>query len=80
MCNTSLYRESFPVLIASLEEVKLLHVNGTSVEKTKAEKAEDISKEIYNVKFALTLAVLCDVYRIFAQISVLLQVRLFQKI
>ena len=80
MCNTSLYRESFPVLIASLEEVKLLHVNGTSVEKTKAEKAEDISKEIYNVKFVLTLAVLCDVYRIFAQISVLLQVRLFQKI
>ena len=60
--------------------MKLLHVNGTSVEKTKAEKAEDISKEIYNVKFVLTLAVLCDVYRIFAQISVLLQVRLFQKI
>ena len=64
------------MLIATLEEVKLLYFNGTSDQKTKAENAEDITKEIYNVKFALTLAVLCDVYRIFSEISVILQVRL----
>lgn len=67
------FRESYPVLIACLEEVKQLHHNGTSDQKTKAENAEDISSSIYNIKFALSLAVLCDVYHIYSQISVLLQ-------
>ena len=62
------------MLISCLEEVKGLYFNGRSDEKKKAEKAEDILNSIYNVKFALTLAVLCDVYGIYSQIAVLLQV------
>jgi hypothetical protein len=68
-----LSRESYPVLVACLEEVKGLHMNGTSDQKKKAETAEDTLNSIYNVKFALSLAVLCDVYSIYSQISVLLQ-------
>ena len=66
-------RDSYPVLVACLEEVKALYINGTSDQKSKAEKAEHILNCIYNVKFALTLAVLCDVYRIYSEISVALQ-------
>ena len=47
--------------------------NGTSEQKKKAEKAEEILNSIYSIKFALTLAVLIDVYRIYSQIAVLLQ-------
>ena len=53
--------------------MKQLYQGNSSDQKTKAEKAKDISNSIYNVKFALSLAVLCDVYQVFSQISVLLQ-------
>ena len=67
------FRESYPVLIACLEEVKGLYFTGKSDEKNKAEKADELLSSIYNVKFSLNLAVLCDVYNIYSQISVLLQ-------
>ena len=70
-----LFRESYPALIASLLEVKELYSTGRSDEKKKAEKAKDILNSIFNVKFSLTLAVLCDVYTIYSQIAVLLQVK-----
>lgn len=63
------------MLIASLLEVKELYSTGRSDEKKKAEKAKDILNSIFNVKFSLTLAVLCDVYTIYSQIAVLLQVK-----
>ena len=68
------HRKNYPgLLIETLEEVKDLYHDGTSDQKTKVEKAKDISNSIYNVKFALSLAVLCDVYQVYSQISVLLQ-------
>ena len=60
--------------LTSLEEVQELYNDGTSDQKKKADTAKDILKNIYNVKFALSLAVLCDVYTIYSQIAVLLQV------
>ena len=51
MQNLFLLRENYPVLVASLEEVKDLFFNGRSDEKKKAENAEDILNLIYNVKF-----------------------------
>ena len=69
------------MLISCLEEVQELYNAGTSDQKKKAETAKDILNNIYNIKFALNLAVLCDVYTIYSQIAVLLQVfRVFQAI
>ena len=48
------------MLIASLEEVKPLFYGGATDEKKKANGADDILNSIFNIKFALTLAVLCD--------------------
>ena len=62
----SVIRGSLPALIVSLEEVKSTFYNG---------RAEDISQSIFNVKFALTLSLLCDVYLVFGHISEGLQVR-----
>ena len=72
-----MFRESYPVLVASLIEVKELYSTGRSDQKKKAEKAKakDILNSIFNVKFSLTLSVLCDVYNIYSQITVLLQVK-----
>ena len=67
------FRESYPFMIAFLEEVKELYSNGRSDEKKKAQTADVILKSIYNIKFSLNLAVLCDVYNIYSQIAVLLQ-------
>ena len=73
MQNLFLLRENYPVLVACLEEVKDLFFNGRSDEKKKADNAEYILNLIYNVKFTLSLAVLCDIYDIYSKISVLLQ-------
>ena len=67
------FREMYPVLVSCLEEVKGLFFAGRSDEKKKAETAEDILNSIYNVKFTLTLAMLCDFYTVYSQIAVLLQ-------
>lgn len=75
--NISVHRESYPVLITCLELVKELYSAGTSDQKKKAETANEILNNIFNIKFALSLAVLCDVYTIYSQIAVLLQVKLF---
>ena len=68
-----MFRNSYPALVACLEEVKKLYFNGTSTQKKKAENAEDILNAIYSIKFTLSLAVLCDIYAIYSKISVLLQ-------
>ena len=67
------------MLITCLEEVKELYSAGTSDQKKKAETAKEILNNIFNIKFALSLAVLCDVYTIYSQIAVLLQVKIFLK-
>ena len=67
-------RESYPVLISCLEEVQNLYSDGTSDQKKKCETAKDILNSIYNTKFALSLAVLCDVYTIYSNMALLLQV------
>ena len=66
------------MLISSLEEVQKLYHAGTSDQKKKAETAKDILNNIYNIKFALSLAVLCDVYTIYSQIAILLQVKIYR--
>ena len=68
------FRESYPVLVSCLDEVKELYSNGNSDQKKKAETAKDILNSIFNVKFGLSLAVLVDVYTVYSQIAVLLQV------
>ena len=54
--------------------MKELFSNGTADQKKKAETAKDILNSIFNVKFGLSLAVLVDVYSVYSQIAVLLQV------
>jgi hypothetical protein len=61
-------------LVSCLEEVKELYSDGTSDQKKMAETAKDIMNSIFNIKFGLSLAVLIDVYNIYSQIAVLLQV------
>ena len=73
MITVILLRDSYAALVRCLEEVKGMFHNGTSEQKKKAEKAEEILNSIYSIKFALTLSVLIDVYRIYSQIAVLLQ-------
>lgn len=68
-------RESYAPLIACLEEVKATHHGGTSDQRAKAQKADEISNLIYSVKFALSLAMVCDFYSVYSQIAILLQVR-----
>ena len=67
------------MLIACLEEVKGLAFGGTSDQKKKAATAGDILNSIFNIKFTLSLALLVDIYRIYSQIAVLLQVSLCQQ-
>ena len=67
------FRESYPVLTICLEEVKELYSNWNSDQKKKAETAKYILNSIFNVKFGLSLAVLVDVYSVYSQIAVLLQ-------
>ena len=71
-----LLRESYPVLISCLEKVPNLYSDGTSDQKKKCETAKDILNSIYNTKCTLSYAVLCDVYTIYSNMAVLLQVNL----
>ena len=72
------FRETLPALVTSLEEVKSLFYNGTSDERQKAKNADDIMQSIYNVLFALTLAVLVDVYSVYGKIAEVLQVQFIE--
>jgi hypothetical protein len=56
--------------------VQNLYSDGISDEKKKCETAKDILNSIYNTKCTLSYAVLCDVYTIYSNMAVLLQVNL----
>ena len=71
-----MFRETFPALIISLEEVQELLMNARDIrERDKALKAGDISGAIFNLTFALSLSLLCDVYNKYSELVCILQVR-----
>ena len=68
------YRTEFPALVRTLEDVKMQLRDGTSEQKEKSKKADLLLSEFYNVPFALSLSFLCDIYRVYATASNILQV------
>ena len=72
-----MFRETFPALIISLEEVQDLLMNARDMrDRDKALKAGDISGAIFNLTFALSLSLLCDIYNKYSQLVCILQVKL----
>ena len=67
-------RTEFPALVRTLEDVKMQLRDGTSEQKEKSKKADLLLDEFYNVPFALSLSFLCDIYRVYATASNILQV------
>ena len=53
---------------------------GTEDQRTKGLKADTMLREFYNIPFALSLALLCDIYEVYSHIANVLQIRniLFQ--
>ena len=70
-----LYRTEFPALVRTFEENKILLRDGSSDQREKARKADQLLGEFYNVPFALRLSFLCDIYRVYSTLSNILQVR-----
>jgi hypothetical protein len=68
------FRELFPALVITLEEVKQDVYNGNSAEKVKAEKADEVQSGIMNYLFCLSLSALVDTYRVYGSISNILQI------
>ena len=68
------FRELFPALVITLEEVKQDFHNGNSTEKVKAEKADEVQSGIMNYLFCLSLSALVDIYRVYGAISNILQI------
>ena len=66
------FRNNFKALIIVLEKAKE-GSSGSSDEKKKAEKAEEIQGRIYNWLFGLTLSMVTDVYQVYRLISCILQ-------
>ena len=68
------YRNEFPALVRTLEEIKIQLRDGSTEEREKAKKADQLLGEFYNVSFALKLSFLCDIYRVYSTAANLLQV------
>ena len=71
----NLLRTEFPALVRTLEDVKMQLRDGTAEQKEKSKKADLLLSEFYNVPFALSLSFLCDIYRVYATASNILQVK-----
>ena len=71
-----MFRETYPALIISLEEIQNMLMNSPHIkERDKARKAADISGTIFNLTFALSLSLLCDIYNKYSQLVCILQVK-----
>ena len=68
------FREVYPALVITLEEVKEEFFNGTSTEREKAEKADAVQGGILNYLFVLSLSLCSDVYTLYGKISNCLQI------
>lgn len=69
-----LLRSEYPALVRTLEEIKVEFKDGSAEQREKARKADQLLSEFYNVPFALRLALLCDIYRVYSTASQILQV------
>ena len=67
--------EKYPLLIEVFEETKEDLREGNSSEKKKAETADQVQGKMYNVKFALSLSGMCDVYKHYSTGIKIVQVR-----
>ena len=72
--NFPISRNNYGALLRCLEEVKEKFHNGTADQKKKCQTADGIQSNMYNMKFALSLSVLCDIYKVYGTCSNLLQV------
>ena len=59
------FREDFPAIIRTLEEVQLENMDGSSDERKKATNASDLSNTMLNKRFTTILSRLCDIYEVF---------------
>ncbi|CAB4012781.1 Hypothetical predicted protein [Paramuricea clavata] len=59
------FREDFPAIIRTLEEVQLENMEGNSDDRKKATHASDLSDKILNKRFTVILSGLCDIYEVF---------------
>ena len=74
VCDVSVaFRETYPALIAVLEQVKQEFRTGYSTERDKAANADEVQGDIFNYKFALTVSVLVDIYTVYKAITNILQ-------
>ena len=67
------FREDFPAIIRTLEEVQLENMDGSSDERKKATNASDLSNTILNKRFTTILSGLCDIYEVFGHCVNILQ-------
>ena len=68
------FREVYPALVITLEQVKEDLYNGNSTEREKAKKADDVQAGILNYMFGLSLYVCVGIYKIYGAISNILQI------
>ena len=68
------FREVYPALVITLEQVKEDLYNGKSTEREKAKKADDVQAGILNYMFGLSLSVCVDIYKVYGAISNILQI------
>ncbi|CAB4009083.1 Hypothetical predicted protein [Paramuricea clavata] len=59
------FREDFPAIIRTLEEVQLENMEGNSDDRKKATHASDLLDKILNTRFTVRLSGLCDIYEVF---------------
>ena len=69
------FRQVYPALVRTLEEVKEDLRNGTSTERDKAVKADEVQGGILNTLFVVSLSALADIYTTYGAISNTLQVK-----
>ena len=59
------FREDFPAIIRTLEEVQLENMDGSSDDRKKATNASNLSNKMLNKRFTTILSGLCDIYEVF---------------
>ena len=68
------FREVYPALVITLEQVKEDLYNGKSTEREKAKKADEVQAGILNYMFGLSLSVCVDIYKVYGAISNIFQI------
>ena len=59
------FREDFPAIIHTLEEIQLQNMEGSSDDRKKAANASNLSNKMHNKRFCTIFSGLCDIYEVF---------------